>query len=76
MKLGDPGGIQNNSNTEWVMLGSTSGSHAVQLPCSKQSNLEKLVQDHIHLGFEYLQVLTPHSLGIMFRCSVHPSQLS
>ena len=60
MELGEPGGIQNNRNTEGVILGSTSVSHVVQLPCSKESNLEKVIQDHIHVDFEYLQVLTLH----------------
>lgn len=33
----------------------TLDDHLVQLPCSKQSQLQQITQDHVQLSFEYFQ---------------------
>lgn len=42
---------------EQLCLEWTSGHHLVQLPCSEQGHLEKVVQNFVQLGFEYFQRL-------------------
>lgn len=37
------------------MLEEVSGDHLIQPPCSKESKLEQVAQDHVQLGLEYLQ---------------------
>ena len=41
--------------TEWLWLKGTSWDHLVQPICFKQGHLEHTVQNHIQVGFQYLQ---------------------
>lgn len=47
--------LQNHTTTEWVRLEGTCEDHLVQNPSSKQGQLLHFDQDHVQLGFEYLQ---------------------
>lgn len=47
--------LQTHTTTEWVRLEGTCEDHLVQNLSSKQGQLLQFDQDHVQLGFVYLQ---------------------